>query len=160
MRLVEARHLFGRKGKKPCTFVEMECEGQIEASSVRKGNDPLWDEKFYFEIRNPENSSLKLKLIDEKSDKVLARLKVPLQTIIKKGNLRKKYDLEKDTEMDLDLFYGKSKESGEGFVEALGYEERKVETFGGKKSKKGGKKKLKKSKSFFKRLIGRTHNPK
>merc|ERR1712096_447877 len=78
VRLVNARGVFGSKGSMPNTYVEMECDGQVQESSMIRGGDSVrGDECFKFAIENYDESMLTIRLIDADIDETIAKVRVP-----------------------------------------------------------------------------------
>merc|ERR1712096_603786 len=78
VRLVNARGVFGSKGSMPNTYVEMECDGQVQESSMIRGGDSVrGDECFKFAIENYDESMLTIRLIDADIDETIAKVRIP-----------------------------------------------------------------------------------
>merc|ERR1712059_154466 len=73
-----ARGVFGSKGAKANTYVRMECDGQVQESSmIHRGQAVRGDECFKFVVENYEESMLTIRLIDADRDDTIAKVRVP-----------------------------------------------------------------------------------
>merc|ERR1712096_452512 len=77
-RSTRPRGVFGSKGSMPNTYVEMECDGQVQESSMIRGGDSVrGDECFKFAIENYDESMFTIRLIDADIDETIAKVRIP-----------------------------------------------------------------------------------
>ena len=87
VRLVDARDVFGPDGNAPNTFVQLELDGQVQASSTSDySHTPYWNEVFQFKIRDYNAGTLNLRLIDAFTNRTLAKMKVPCNRFLQNGD--------------------------------------------------------------------------
>ena len=84
---VNARGAFGVDGRTPNTYIEMECEGQVQQSSVmRRDSNPRFcdDEQFIFAVSDCKRSVFIVSLMDAETENCLASLEVPCRQFMNK----------------------------------------------------------------------------
>jgi len=87
VRLVNARSVFGSKGSLPNTYVEMECDGQVQESSmIHSGDVVRGDECFKFAIEDYDESMLTIRLIDADRDETIAKVRIPTVEFVDMAN--------------------------------------------------------------------------
>lgn len=96
IRLIEARHIFGRKGKKANTYVLMELNDQLQKSqTIKNDENPNWNECFKFKVDNYNQDRLKLTLMDERRGDCIATMTIPVKDFVENFDTD---DDEKDVE--------------------------------------------------------------
>lgn len=77
-----------RAQSKPDPFVILSVGKYVEETSVLKRTDvPVWEQGFTFLVANPENDTLQLKVVDQKTDKELGQFSYTLNALLGKTNL-------------------------------------------------------------------------
>ncbi|CAJ0931463.1 unnamed protein product, partial [Mesorhabditis belari] len=72
----------------PSPFVEVSLGKETQRTPVKvKTVNPLYQVKFFFFVRHPENQELKFEAIDDGTRKSLGTMSIPLQALIKEPNL-------------------------------------------------------------------------
>jgi len=84
---VNARSVFGSKGSLPNTYVELECDGQVQESSmIHSGDVVRGDECFKFAIEDYDESMLTIRLIDADIDETIAKVRIPTGEFVEMAN--------------------------------------------------------------------------
>jgi hypothetical protein len=100
VRLVNARSVFGDKGSAVDTYVEMECDGQVQESSmIHNGDSVRGDECFKFAVENYKESMLTIRLIDANRDENIAKVRVPTAKFVDMAD-NGELGIDLDTETD------------------------------------------------------------
>lgn len=77
-----------RVQSKPDPFVTLSVGKFVERTSTLKRTDvPVWEQGFTFLVANPENDTLKLNIVDHKTDKDLGEFSYTLNSLLSKTNL-------------------------------------------------------------------------
>lgn len=58
-----------------------------QTGAIRRTDAPVWEQGFTFLVQNPENDSLQLKLIDQKTEKELGQLSYTLRHLLEKQHM-------------------------------------------------------------------------
>lgn len=103
---MHARNVFGVKGKKVNTYVELVCGDESYQSKImKKTTNPEWNEYFRFYVNNYEKDVLRLKLIDAKQERTIAKVNLPVKDFVDKNRKTEVYDIDDDIKLDLDVQY-------------------------------------------------------
>lgn len=77
-----------RTQSKPDPFLTLSVGKVTEQTGALKRTDvPVWEQGFSFLVANPENDTLQLKIIDQKTDKELGQLTYIIGTLLKKDKM-------------------------------------------------------------------------
>ena len=106
VRLVNARHVFGHKGSKINTYVELQCNDQIHTSSIKSSRNPEWNEFFKFYVNDYNKDLLIVRLIDNKTEKSIAKMKIPIHKFVDQQHNKQDYLMNDELSMSLDIGYG------------------------------------------------------
>uniref|UniRef100_A0A1L8DZP3 Putative synaptotagmin-like mitochondrial-lipid-binding domain protein n=2 Tax=Nyssomyia neivai TaxID=330878 RepID=A0A1L8DZP3_9DIPT len=60
---------------------------QEQTSAQMRTDEPVWEQGFTFLVANPENDSVQLKIVDQKTEKELGKLTYLLSSLLAKGNM-------------------------------------------------------------------------
>lgn len=105
VRLVNARDVFGEKGSKINTYVELDCNGQVYTSSIKKSRNPEWNELFKFYVNDYDKNLLTVRLIDTETDRSIAKMKIPVCEFVDKQHSSQDYVMNDELSMNLDIGY-------------------------------------------------------
>lgn len=59
-----------------------------QTSALRRTDAPVWEQGFTFLVGNPENDTLQIRVVDQKTDKDLGQLTYVLSTLMQKNDLQ------------------------------------------------------------------------
>ncbi|XP_055676683.1 extended synaptotagmin-2 isoform X2 [Lutzomyia longipalpis] len=77
-----------RPQSKPDPFLIVSVGKKQEQTAVQMRTDaPVWEQGFTFLVANPENDSVQLRIVDQKTEKELGQLSYQLSSLLTKGNL-------------------------------------------------------------------------
>lgn len=77
-----------RAQSKPDPFAVLTVgKGTRQTGAIRRTDAPVWEQGFTFLVQNPENDSLQLKLIDQKTEKELGQLNYTLRQLLEKQDM-------------------------------------------------------------------------
>lgn len=77
-----------RPQSKPDPFLVLSVGKQTEQTPVKMRTDaPIWEQGFTFLVANPDNDSLQLRIVDQKTDKELGRFTYILSALLEKAGM-------------------------------------------------------------------------
>lgn len=77
-----------RQQSKPDPYLVLSVGKQTEQTPVQMRTDaPIWEQGFTFLVANPDNDTLQLRIVDQKTDKELGRFTYILRTLLEKTGM-------------------------------------------------------------------------
>ncbi|XP_059621381.1 extended synaptotagmin-2 isoform X2 [Phlebotomus argentipes] len=77
-----------RPQSKPDPFLMVNVGKKQEQTAAQMRTDaPVWEQGFTFLVSNPENDSVQLRIMDQKTEKELGKLAYPLSSLLAKANM-------------------------------------------------------------------------
>ena len=121
VRLVSARGVFGAKGTRLNSYVELECNGQVSISStVKRTSNPEWNEFFKFYVRDYDRSILTIRLVDAKNELSIAKMRIPVREFVEKAAKKQNYEMGEDVSMTVDIGYENGRPKGRDSLHPMG----------------------------------------